>query len=297
MGRLAQIGNSGNMIARHDRLGKHASGRNKMRILGILNITRDSFSDGGRYLTPDAAMQHAQQLIADGADVIDLGAESTHPDAEDVDADEELARLAPVLTRLKATGVAVSVDTCKPAVMRGALTLGADYINDVTALATPAAVDAVGNSDARLILMHSTARGARAERVTVDPATIVDRIVGFFADRLDNLERAGIARNRLILDPGMGFFLGDRPEASLAVLRDLERLKALGCPVLISTSRKSFIGALLGSGGQPRPVDERGAGTLATELWAAVHGADYLRTHDVRALRDALALWQALERS
>ncbi|MGD8451103.1 MAG: dihydropteroate synthase [Phycisphaerae bacterium] len=267
------------------------------RILGILNITRDSFSDGGRYLTPDAAWQHAQRLIADGADAIDIGAESTHPDAEDVDADEELARLTPVLTQLKVAGVAVSVDTCKPAVMRGVLKLGADYINDVAGLGTLEAVDAVRDSDARLILMHSTARGTRAERVAVDPATIVERIVAFFADRLESLERASIDRRRVILDPGMGFFLGDRPEASLAVLCDIDRLKSLGCPVLISTSRKSFIGALLGTDDQPRPVAERGAGTLATELWAAAHGADYLRTHNVRALRDALAIWQALERS
>ena len=266
-------------------------------ILGILNITRDSFSDGGRYLDPDAALWHARRMLADGADVIDVGAESTNPDAEGVPAEEEIARLTPVVAALKADGARVSVDTHKAEVMRHVLALGADYINDVSALRDPDAVNAVRDSDAKLIIMHSTASRARAERVEIDATAIVDRIIAFFQMRMKELNAAGIARERLILDPGMGFFLGSNPATSTAVLRDLPRIAALGCPVLVSTSRKSFIGALLGSANQPRPVDQRAAGTLATELWSAQHGAAYIRTHDVRALRDALNLWRALEKT
>lgn len=181
------------------------------KILGILNVTRDSFSDGGRYLHADAAVAHARQMVADGADIIDIGAESTHPDAEDVSANEEIARLTPVIERLKAAGIHVSVDTYKPAVMWHVLGLGVDFINDVTALRDPKAVAAVREADARLIIMHSTASTARAQRVEVDPVAVIDRIVAFFKRRVRELEQAGIARERLILDPGMGMFLGSNP--------------------------------------------------------------------------------------
>lgn len=268
-----------------------------MEILGILNITRDSFSDGGRYLDTDRAITHARQLVADGADLIDIGAESTHPDAEDVPADAEIARLTPVITALRSTGARISVDTHKPAVMRAVLALGVEMINDVTALADPQAVAAVRDSPARLILMHSAAQGARAQRQDTDPATIIDRILSFFRGRIAELEAAGINRGRMILDPGMGFFLGRDPRISLAVLRHLDRLAELGLPLCVSTSRKSFLGSVLGNPDQPRPVDQRAAGTLATELWAARAGVAFIRTHDVRALRDAWKLWQAVERS
>ncbi len=283
-----------------------------IQLIGILNVTRDSFSDGGRFLDPEAALEHARQLAADGADIIDVGAESTHPDAEDVPAEVEIERLTPVIERLKADDVQVSVDTHKPAVMRQVLALGADLINDVTALCDPEAVAAVRDSDARLIIMHSRASGARAERRVATPPsrrtwplekrpchppeTIVDKILAFFERRVAELTAAGIARERLILDPGMGFFLSPLPEDSLAVLRELERIAALGLPVCVSTSRKSFIGSVLGGEGTPRPVSQRGAGTLATELWAARHGVAYIRTHDVRALRDALTMLTAIER-
>ena len=265
-----------------------------MQILGILNITRDSFSDGGRYLQPDRALAYAHRLIADGAKFIDVGAESTHPDAEDVSAEEELARLTPVIAALRADGVRVSVDTHKPEVMRAVLTLGTELINDVTALRDPAAVAAVRDSSARIILMHSISAGARAERRDADTPNMVEQILAFFRCRIAELETAGIARERLILDPGMGLFLGRDPAASLIVLQNLDRLAALRLPLCVSTSRKSFIGAVLAAPGAPRPVDQRGAGTLATELWAAQHGVEYIRTHDVRALRDALTMWRAI---
>lgn len=267
-----------------------------VQILGIVNITRDSFSDGGRHMDPAAAVEHALRLSADGADIIDLGAESTHPDAEDVSAEEEIARLVPVIERLHDAGVRVSVDTCKPAVMRRVLELGVALINDVTALRHPDAVAAVRDSDARLILMHSTAAHARAERADVPAAGMVERVLGFFEKRLDELEDAGIARHRLILDPGMGLFLSRDPAASLNVLRELPRLAALGLPVLISTSRKGFLADLVERATARRPKTfERGPATLATELWSVAHGASFIRTHDPRALRDALAIWHELQ--
>jgi dihydropteroate synthase type 2 len=267
------------------------------KIFGIVNVTRDSFSDGGKFLDPDAAVAHARRLVADGADVVDLGAESTHPDSEDVSAEEELDRLAPVIRPLKADGIRISVDTYKPAVIRKVLDLGVDYVNDITALRDPESIAAVRGRDVKLIIMHSRAAAARAERAAADPATIVDEIIHFFEQRIAALTGAGIARQRLILDPGMGLFLGSNPEASLAVLRDLERLHRFGLPLLISTSRKSFIGAVLGSTQTPRPVDQRGSGTLATEIWALMHGAAYIRTHDVRALRDAMTVISATART
>jgi len=265
-----------------------------MEILGILNLTRDSFSDGGQFVDPAAAIEHARRLVADGATLIDVGAESTHPDAEDVSAEEELRRLMPVVEALRAGGIRVSVDTYKPVVMRAMVALGVEMINDVTALRDPEAVAVVRDAEARVVLMHSTATGARAERVDVHPDTIVERIVGFFRARLKELEAAGIERERLVLDPGMGFFLGQDPRVSAAVLRDVHRLADLGLPLCVSTSRKSFIGALLGTGDEVRPVDQRGAGTLATEIWAAERGVQYIRTHDVRALRDAMTLRRAI---
>ncbi len=266
-----------------------------MQILGILNVTRDSFSDGGLFLAADLAIAHAEQMLAGGADVIDVGAEATHPDAEDVPADLEVARLRPVVCGLRAKGVRVSVDTHKPAVMRAMLELGVELINDVTGLRDPAAVAVLRDRPTSIILMHSTSSGARAERLDIPPDAIVAHILDFFRRRLDELEHAGIARERVILDPGMGFFLGRDPAVSLEVLRNLPRLAEMGRPLCLSVSRKSFIGGALETIDNPRPVDRRWAGTLATELWAARHGVEYIRTHDVRALRDAWRLWQTLE--
>lgn len=282
-------------------------------IFGIVNLTRDSFSDGGAALDSDAALRRAQQLRVDGADVIDLGAESTHPDAATVPAEEEIARLAPVIEPLAAGGVVVSVDTCKPPVMRDALRRGAQIINDIAGFGTLEAVEAVAGSKARLVVMHAAGlvvetdaqgrlRGAKAGRVAIGPEQIVELAERFFEQRIAELERAGIERGRLILDPGMGFFLSSDPRASLAMLRHLPRLTRFGCPLLVSTSRKSFIGAVLGksdarrgrTGGEVRAVGGRAAGTLATEVWAVLRGAAYIRTHEVAALCDALTILDAL---
>ncbi|NLG43277.1 MAG: dihydropteroate synthase [Phycisphaerae bacterium] len=268
-----------------------------LQILGILNVTSDSFSDGGRFFDTADAVAHGRQLIADGADIIDIGAQSTNPDAEYITAQQELERLTPVVEQLKTEGFRISVDTFRPQVMRAMVAAGAEFVNDVTALRDPEAVAAVRDCGARVILMHSTAAAARAERAEVSAAGMVDRILAFFERRLAELEAAGIEREKLIIDPGMGLFLSRDPQASLAVLRELPRLARFEAPILVSTSRKGFIGDLLARGGQRVPAAERGAGTLATELWAVLHGAAYIRTHEPRPLREALRVWRAIERA
>lgn len=259
-------------------------------IFGILNVTADSFSDGGRYLDPDAALAHARALAAAGADVIDVGAASSHPDAEDVGPAEEIRRLAPVLPRLVAEGFEVSVDSFEPDVQLWALGQGAAWLNDIQGFPDPAIYPALASGSARLVVMHGVQGRGRAQRLDVSPADIWDRLFAFFDARLAALEAAGISRDRLVLDPGMGFFLGTDPEVSLAVLRDIARLEArYRLPVLVSVSRKSFLRALTG-----RDVMDIGPATLTAELFAAWAGVGYIRTHDAGALRDALAVRGAL---
>ena len=258
-------------------------------ILGILNVTRDSFSDGGRYLDCDAAVEHGLRLAADGADVVDVGAESSHPDSEDVSEAEELRRLEPVVEALVERGVRVSVDTRRPVVARRVAELGAEFINDITGLREPQMLEVLADNEARCIVMHSISAAGRAERRDA-PDAIVEHVVSFFEQRLEQAVAAGVERSRLVLDPGMGFFLGQTPAASLAVLRNLECLRALSLPVCISTSRKSFLGELVG-----RPAEQRGAATLASEIWAWTQGVEFVRTHDAGALADALRVLEAIQ--
>jgi dihydropteroate synthase type 2 len=262
-----------------------------MRIFGIVNVTKDSFSDGGRWLAPDAAIARGLDLAAAGADVIDLGAESTHPDAEAVPAAEEVRRLRPVVESLRRAGCAVSVDTCKPDVMAAMLACGVDWLNDVRGFRSPAAMAVVASAPAnvRFVAMCARSDGPRADRTDHDPATVVADVRAFFAERAATFAAAGIGRDRLVLDPGMGFFLGRDPANSLRVLRHLAELGRDCGPLLVSVSRKSFLGAVTGA-----DVQGRGAATLAAELWAARAGAAWIRTHDVRALRDALAVERAI---
>lgn len=269
--------------------------KNRLRapaIIGILNVTADSFSDGGRYLDPRLAVEKGLGLSAEGADVVEVGAESSNPDGARVDAAEECARLEPVILGLKKERIRVSVDTHKAEVMRRALELGADMINDVTGLSDAEAVEAVRGAGVPVVVMFARNRGPRAEVAARREESVMAEIGAFFTERLASLESAGIARDRIIIDPGMGFFLGGTPGPSLTVLRELESLRRFGCPLCVSTSRKSFIGAVLG-----RPVGARGAGTLATEIWAWLHGADYLRTHEPGPLRDAARMILAIRDS
>lgn len=256
------------------------------KILGIVNITSDSFSDGGRFLAPDAAIAQALKLTREGADIVDLGPASSNPDAAPVSAEKEIARLAPVLDRLLAEGIEVSVDSYRPETQAYALKRGVAWLNDIKGFPHAGLHPAIAEADCGLILMHSVQEG-QADRRAAPDGDIMGHICRFFEARLATLEAAGIARSRIVLDPGMGFFLGAAPETSFSVLARLGELKGrFGLPVLISVSRKSFLRAVTGRG-----AGEAGAATLAAELIAAVNGADYIRTHEAAPLRDALAVW------
>ena len=261
------------------------------RLVGIVNITEDSFSDGGRFLDPAAAIAQARRLAAEGADIVELGAAASNIAAGQVSPAEEIGRLAPVIAALQADGTTVSIDTYSPMVQRFAIERGVEYLNDIHGFPDPAVYPALAAARCRLVVMHSVQAEGRAQRVDLDGAEVWRRIEDFFGERGPRLERAGVARERLVLDPGMGFFLSSRPEASLSVLAGLDRLKQrFGLPVMISVSRKSFLGAVTG-----RPTGELGPASLAAELYAAAHGADFIRTHDPAALRDALRVTEALQ--
>jgi dihydropteroate synthase type 2 len=260
------------------------------KLFGILNITEDSFSDGGRFLDPEVALAHARALAKD-ADGIDLGAASSRPDAVAVEPDVEIARLAPVVEAMTREGVPLSIDSFAPEVQRWAIARNVAYLNDVRGFPFPELYPVFAGSAAKLIVMHSVEGLGPATRVRIPAEDLFDRIVEFFGQRIGALTTAGVARDRLILDPGMGLFLGSHPDASFTVLRRIADLRtAFGLPVLISVSRKSFLRRLV-----DRDVTEAGALTLAAELHAVREGADYIRTHDPRGLRDALAVFRALD--
>ncbi|HEB53344.1 MAG TPA: dihydropteroate synthase [bacterium] len=260
-------------------------------IFGIVNVTRDSFSDGGRYLSPDQALAHADGLRADGADVLDLGAESTHPDSEDVAADEEIRRLEPVVAALVGDGASVSVDTTKAEVMRAMLALGVDWLNDVNGFRDQDALAAAAAAppQVRFVVMFSRSRGPRADRGAAGAGDLFAELREFFDERRRAFAAVGVGADRLVFDPGMGFFLGRDASPSLFVLRQLDQLTRDYGELLVSVSRKSFLGEVTDS-----PVGQRGPATLAAELWAARRGARWIRTHDVRALRDACRVEAAI---
>ncbi len=261
-----------------------------MKILGILNITEDSFSDGGKFLAADAALAHGEALLKDGADILDIGAASSNPDSKPVSREFVIARLQSVVPVLKKQGAVLSIDSFQPQVQRWALAQGADYLNDIHGFAESALYPELARADAKLIVMHAVLARGIATRDDIPAAEIFDRAVRFFEDRVAALTGAGIARERLILDPGMGFFVGSDPENSLTLLRRLPELKArFGLPLLVSVSRKSFLRKLTG-----RPPGEAGAASLAAELFAEANGAAYIRTHAPDALRDGLKVLKAL---
>ncbi len=258
-------------------------------IFGIVNITADSFSDGGLHLEPAAAVAQARALLADGADYVDLGPAPSNPDASPVSPAQEVERLEPLLAAIESDRI--SVDSFRSETQRFALRHGVAYLNDIAGFADPALYPELAAARARLIVMHSLQSGAIADRRDYPPEQLYDRIRRFFSARVAELRAAGVASERLALDPGMGFFVGGDPQCSLVALNRIADLKReFGLPVLVSVSRKSFLGALTG-----RAILERGAATLAAELAAIDAGADMIRTHDVRALADALAVRSALE--
>lgn len=267
--------------------GPHRLSLERPLVMGIVNVTPDSFSDGGRLTDADAAIDHALKLVAQGADILDVGGESTRPGAHPVDAAVEAARVLPVIEALAGRGVVVSVDTRKPAVMRQAIEAGAAMVNDVTALTAPGAMAAVQDSSVAVCLMHM-----QGEPQTMQQAPHYEDVVGevglFLADRIAACAAAGIARNRLVIDPGFGF--GKTLAHNLLLLRHLDQLAALGVPVLAGLSRKSMLGTLTG-----RAVDAREYAGVAAHLIAVARGAKIVRVHDVAAMCDALAIWNAVE--
>lgn len=259
------------------------------KIFGIVNITRDSFSDGGQFLDQGRSIAHAKALLEAGADVLDIGAAASNPGAEHVPSDIEIARLRPILE----AGLPldrISIDSFSTETQAWALGQGVGWVNDIQGFPDTTLYPALAASPTRLVVMHNVVRRGIAQIRDTKLDEIMDLLFGFFDQRVAALEAAGVQRSRLVLDPGMGHFLGKDPEVSLTVLRSLGTLSSrYGLPLLVSVSRKSFIRNLAG-------VDVAGSGTatLAAELFAASRGADYLRTHDVRALRQALDVWQPL---
>lgn len=256
-------------------------------VVGIVNLTPDSFSGDGVGSDAARAIAHAQAQIEAGADILDLGAESSRPGAEPVSAREELDRLLPVLDALRDCGLPLSVDTVKPEVMRAALAAGADMINDIAALRAPGALEAVAGSPAAVCLMHMQ---GEPRTMQADPRydDVVAEVSGFLAERVAACEAAGIARERIVIDPGFGF--GKTLAHNLALLRRLDRFAAMGLPVLAGISRKSMLGHITG-----KPVAERMPASIAAALLAVQKGAALVRVHDVAATRDALAVLNAIE--
>jgi dihydropteroate synthase len=267
------------------RCGKFLLPLDRPLLMGIVNLTPDSFSGDGLGSDPAHAIAHARAQIAAGADLLDLGAESSRPGAIPTTLAEELARLLPVLDALADCGVPLSVDTYKPEVMRAALAHGASMINDIYALRMPGAIAAVAASDCAVCLMHM-----QGEPLTMQRSPVYEDVFGevsdFLAARVAAATEAGISRDRLLIDPGFGF--GKSLAHNLELLRRLGELASAGLPLLAGISRKAMLGAITG-----RPVEERLAASAAAALLAAQRGARILRVHDVGATRDALAVWQA----
>ena len=261
-------------------------------IVAIVNITEDSFSDGGHYLASEAAIAHARALSERGAHWIELGPASSHPDAAIVPAARQIERLAPVVRALSAARLRVSIDATNPEVLAWAIDADVPMLNDVRGFPHPDTQSRLTSCGAKLVVVHSLLQEERATRDSATPNEVLDSIERFFEVRLNELVGAGVAEDRLIVDPGMGFFLGRDPKSSIAVLQRIPELAArFGRPVFISVSRKSFLRSISG-----RDVDDLTAATLSAELFAAQRGADYLRTHDAGALRDGLEILSALEK-
>ena len=265
-----------------------AGGDGPATVMGVLNVTPDSFSDGGRYLELDAALAAAQEMAAQGAGIIDVGGESTRPGAQGVGLDEELGRIVPVVRALTAhLDVPVSIDTSKPDVMMAAVEAGAGMINDVQALRAPGAVEAAAACRVPVCLMHMQGR-PRTMQEAPDYGNVVEEVYRFLAGRIDAAVAGGVAEGDIVIDPGFGF--GKTVAHNLSLVRHLSRLLDLGRPVLVGVSRKSMLGAVL-----DRPVDERLAGGLAIAALAANAGASIIRVHDVAPTVDVVRMVAAVK--
>jgi dihydropteroate synthase len=282
------------LATRHLICGRHRVALDRPRVMGVLNVTPDSFFDGGRYADRNRALDQARRMLDDGAAIIDIGGESTRPGAAPTPEQQELDRVLPLFEALRADcdarGVPLSVDTRKPAVMRAAIAAGASMVNDISALRAEGALDAVARSGAAVCLMHMQGEPLTMQHAAVYEDDVVAVVTAFLSGRALACENAGIARGRIAVDPGFGF--GKTIDHNLELLRRLPEIVALGYPVVAGLSRKSTIGTLTG-----RQVEERGAGSLAAALAAVARGASLLRVHDVRDTVDALKVWQAVQAS
>ena len=257
------------------------------QVMGIVNITPDSFSDGGQHASTAAALQHCERLIEEGADILDIGGESSRPGSDPVSLEDELARVVPVLREAARFGVPLSIDTYKPGVMRAALDLGVDIVNDIAALGQPGAVEAVASHPScGVCLMHM--RGEPKTMQAGEPVygDVVAEVSAFLRERADAVRAAGVAAERITLDPGIGF--GKTSAHNLALLARQRELLPLGYPLLVGWSRKRTLGEVTG-----RPVGDRLAASLAAALASVFHGARIVRVHDVAATADALKVWGA----
>ena len=257
------------------------------RIMGIVNVTPDSFSEGGQCFDADVAIRHAHGLIEQGADILDIGGESTRPGAPEVDAVEELRRVLPVICAVRDAGVPLSIDTSKLEVMRAALDAGVCIVNDVRALRTPGAVDAVAGAGCGVVLMHMQGE-PRTMQASPHYEDVVAEVGAFLRERMAVLSLAGVAADRVVLDPGFGF--GKTPAHNWRLLAQLGRIDGGALPLLAGLSRKSMLGHATG-----RPVDQRLAASVAAAVLAVERGARLLRVHDVAATRDAVAVWRAMD--
>jgi dihydropteroate synthase len=255
--------------------------------MGVINVTPDSFSDGGRFATAAAAVAHARTLLEEGADILDIGGESTRPGASAVALDDERRRVLPVIEALADCGAPVSVDTQKPVLMQEAISAGASMVNDVNALAAPGALEAVAATGTAVCLMHKRGDPRTMQQ---DPRyeDVVREVRDFLAARVAAAERSGVGRDRIVIDPGFGF--GKTQAHNLALLRDLGQLATLGVAVLVGLSRKSMLGKITG-----RSPEDRVFAGVAAALIAVENGARIVRVHDVAATRDVLAVWQAVK--
>jgi dihydropteroate synthase len=273
------------------RLGRFTLDLSRPQVMGVLNITPDSFADAGRFLSPADAIDRVQQMLAEGADIIDVGGESTRPGAAPTTETDELGRVIPLRRAVRSAcdhkGVPISVDTRKPGVMRAAIDAGACMINDVSALRGPGALDAVVDTKVGVCLMHMRGEPGNMQQLA-QYDDVVAEVTAFLSERASACAAGGVGHDRIVLDPGFGF--GKTVEHNLTLLRGLPRIVALGYPVLVGLSRKSTIGALTG-----RAVDERTTGSVAAALAAVSRGAAIVRVHDVRETVDALKVWRAVQ--
>jgi dihydropteroate synthase len=256
-------------------------------VMGVLNVTPDSFSDGGQFHSLELALSHAEQMIAEGVDIIDIGGESTRPGTPPLPLEEELRRIMPVVYALRDCGKPLSIDTYKPEVMREAIAAGVDMINDINGFRVEGALSAVKESDCALCIMHMQ-NDPQSMQVKPHYDNVTREVTDFLRERVAVMDREGIERNRLCIDPGFGF--GKTLEHNVALLKNIGQLSAeLGVPVLAGLSRKSMLGAITG-----KPVEQRLAASIAAALAAAAHGAHIVRVHDVAETVDALKVWQAV---